>query len=250
MSLTRKVSIIVALVFLLSALANVIIQQVLIMPSFIVLEKESAAQNGARVQGAIDRELDQIVTSVSDWAYWTDTYNYAKGLKPEYIEENFSQGATLEGMRLNFLGIYDLSGKALWSMAVELEPLEIIKIGQLTEKQIPTDHPLLQHNDLKSAVKGIINTSHAPLLVVSKPILTNDRQGPAAGTFVMGRFLDDTAVHNIAELTRLPVTLKPVAGQSITSGLSGTGQDRSESMYTDLSLAETAEKWQAKQYDI
>ena len=246
MSLTRKVSSIVALVFLLSALANVITQQFFIMPSFIALEKETAGQNGQRVMGALDRELEQLAISASDWAYWTDTYNFAKGVMPEYVAENFNRGATLEAMKLNFLAIYDLSGKALWRLAIELESLEIIEIGQLTEKQVPADHPLLQFHDVKGEVKGIINTNHGPLLVVAKPILTTDLQGPAAGTLVMGRFLNDQAVDNIAKLTKLPVTLKPVDSKSVASAVPGVGQDRSGSMHTELSLIETAEKWQAR----
>ena len=81
MSLTRKLTIIVGLVFLLSALANWVIQQVFVMPSFICLEKETANDNAKRAVGAIERELDQIAPSVSDWAYWTDTYKYVEGPK-------------------------------------------------------------------------------------------------------------------------------------------------------------------------
>ncbi len=58
-----------------------------------------------------------------------------------------------------------------------------------------------------SVVSGIVDTPVSPLLVVSQPILTNDRQGPPAGVFIMGRFLDDAAVARLSEQTRLDVTI-------------------------------------------
>ncbi len=246
MSLTRKLTIIVALVFLLSAFANWLIQQVFVMPSFICLEKKTANDNAKRAAGAIDHELDQIAPSVSDWAYWTDTYKYVKGQKPEFAEENLNAGSTLQALKVNFLGIFDLSGKALWSKAIELETEAIVDLGQLTEKQISTNHPLLQHTNLKSEVKGIISTIHSPMLVVAKPILTNDRKGPVVGTVIMGRFLNDKAVHNISELIKLPITIKMLPRQRSHSGLPDFKQGLKGLMHTDLKLVETAEKWQAK----
>ena len=142
---------------------------------------------------------------------------------------------------MNFLGIFDSSGKALWSKAIELETQAIVDLGQLTEKQIPANHILLQHKDLKSEVKGIIHTIHAPMLVVSKPILTNDRKGPVVGTVIMGRFLNDMAVHNISKLIKLPITIKMLPRQRSYSGLPDSEQGLKGLMHTDFNLVETAE---------
>ncbi|TKB23112.1 HAMP domain-containing protein [Desulfopila sp. IMCC35006] len=244
MSLTRKVTIIVILVFLISALANLVIQQVFIMPSFMALEKETASKNAERALGAIQRELDQIIPSVSDWAYWTDTYNYVKGQKPDYAEQNLDVGSTLEGMKINFLGIFDTSGKAVWSQGFDLKTGETIDLGTMTETTLPVDHPLLQHKNLESVVKGIVNTPHAAMLVVAKPILTNDRKGPIAGTMIMGRFLDDVAVQRIGEQTRLPIAIEKINQQIVPSdSISGSGS-RQGLNYSDLKWIETPEMWQ------
>lgn len=243
MSITRKVVIIVISVFLLSALVNLVVQQLSIMPSFIALEKETAIKNADRALGAIDHELNQLTPSVSDWAYWTDTYTYVKGENPDYEKANLDIATTLDAMGINFLGIYDLTGKALWNQGLNLSTGEPLDLGQLTGSSLPENHPLLQHLQLDSEVKGIIRTPGAPLLVVAKPILTTDRQGPIAGTFIMGRFLDTDAVSRIAELTKIPILVMPTDRQAAVSG--GKGAIGQGIRHTDITLAETPETWHA-----
>lgn len=212
MSLSRKVSIFVILTFLVSGVLSFAIQQIFILPSFITLEKESAIQNAERVVGAIDRELGQITDFVTDWSHWTDSYKYAKGQHQEYQAVNLDLDNTLIAMKMNFLGYYDTTGKTLWSKAEDLESGDPVDLGQLTGAGLPANHPLLQHRELMSDIRGIIPTLHGPLLVVAGPILTSDEEGPIAGTLMMGRFLDDTAIEQIADLTKLSIVVK-TAGQ-------------------------------------
>lgn len=244
MSITRKVVFIVISVFLLSALVNLVVQQLSIMPSFIALEKETAIKNAERALGAINHELNQIIPSVSDWAYWTDTYAYVKGENPDYAQENLDTGTTLDAMGINFLGIYDLSGKATWNQGLNLATGEPLDLGKLTESSLPEDHLLLQHPHLESEVKGIIRTPGAPLLVVAKPILTNDRKGPIAGTFIMGRFLDTAAISRIAELTKIPISIVTTDRQTPHPSFGGTVAQGV--IHTDFKLVETPTTWHAR----
>lgn len=208
MSLTRKVTIIVTLVFLMSAFASYCIQKIFIMPSFMALEENSANQNAERVLGAIESELDLITTLVTDWSNWTDTYTYVKGQNPDYQVENLDFDNTLDALSMNFVGLFDVTGKAIWSRAEELDSRDPIDLGQLTEPGLSADHPLMQHKNIENNIKGIISTSHGPLLIVAGPILTSDEEGPIAGTLMMGRFLNDTTIERFADLTKLSITGK------------------------------------------
>ena len=66
MSLQRKVTLIVVIVFMLSGLMSLAVQRLAILPSFHALEEETAKKNAERVLEAIQRELDQIEPLVSD----------------------------------------------------------------------------------------------------------------------------------------------------------------------------------------
>jgi two-component system, NtrC family, sensor kinase len=244
MSLSRKVAIIVVLAFLLSGLLSFGIQQLFIMPSFITLEKETAIRNAERVMGAIDRELGQVAPSVADWAIWTDTYNYVKGQYPGYVDANLDDGATLEGMHMNFLGIYDINGKSVWTQAVDLETVELIDLEELTGPKLSANHPLIQHKEADSEIRGIIPTNVAPLLVVSRPILHNNKEGPLIGTLVMGRFLDETAIERIGDLTKLSIVVKTANKKADTLSLTETVVAHQGLVYSDFRQVETTTNWQ------
>ena len=112
MSLQVKVTLIVVIVFILSALTSFGIQRLSVLPRFHELETETAIKNAERVLEALHRELDQIGPSVSDWANWTDIHAYIKGQNPDYGNANVDDGATLAGLQMNYLGSFDISGRA------------------------------------------------------------------------------------------------------------------------------------------
>lgn len=209
------------------------------MPSFVALEKETAIQNAERAKEAIQRELNSLSPSVSDWAYWTDTYEFVRDGNPEYVAENLETGSTLDGMKINFLGIFGNDGTALWTQGMDLLDGVEVNLGDLTSARLDAEHPLLRHSEWSSEVKGILPTDISPLLVVSKPILTNQRQGPVSGIMVMGRFLDEGSIESIAALTKLQLRASQVSQFDAVAW----ENKQSGKMYSELDLAENSQSW-------
>lgn len=243
LSLNHKVMLIVVGVFALAAILSVIIQRQVIMPSFLELEESTATQNSERVVQALQRELDAIAPSVSDWAYWTDTYEYVNGEYPEYIEDNFTDiSVTLGGMNMNYFAIFDITGKAVWTKGWDIDEEEPIDLGELSGERLDVTHPLLQLPELVSSVKGILPTSGGPLFVVSKPILTNEKKGPAVGTIVMGRFLDEAAFAKLSEQTQISVSVtEPDTNDSEWTSTAGSGL-----LHTDMTATTFKDRWQLR----
>ncbi len=213
MSLKYKVVLMVIAVFVLSGGLDYGIQRFVIMPSYVALEHEEAGKNMQRIIEAINRELQLISPSVADWAYWDDTYRFAADRNTEFIEANLAEGA-LDGLKVNLLNIYRLDGERLVGQAANRDSQEQPDLGELSAPRLPAEHPLLRHPEITSEVAGIIGTPQAPLLVVARVILTSTRQGPGRGVLVMGRFLNEAALHRIAEQNRLQLTSAPAQGDA------------------------------------
>ena len=243
MSLQKKVTLIVIIVFMLSGLMSFAVQRLAILPSFHALEEETAENNTERVLEAIKRELDQIEPSVSDWSFWTDTYKFVKGQYPDYIESNLDEGATLAGMQMNYLGMFDTSGRAVWTQSYDIEEEKLLDLGALTGDHLKNGHPLLVHSTPTSKAKGLIDTPHGPLLVVAKPILDNDKKKSPAGTLMMGRFFDERAVARMAEQTRLPLHISPADKQATSNWIGSTGK---ELTHSKIDLVKGEDQWQAR----
>ncbi|SIN80151.1 CHASE4 domain-containing protein [Halodesulfovibrio marinisediminis] len=202
MQLSRKVNLFIALVFVALILLYIQVQQLIIMPSFVSLEKEMAVDNTERVLEAIDNEFNQLAPIASDWAYWTTTYDYVLTKDETYEKEVLVGSKALIDLKMNYIGIYDVNGNAVWNRAIDLSTGKVLDIGLLSGKKLPAKNPLLQLHGLTDEVCGIIPTPHAPMLVVAKSILTNENKGPTAGTFILGKFLDEACIHSISQQTK------------------------------------------------
>jgi two-component system NtrC family sensor kinase len=242
MSLQKKVTLIVVIVFMLSGLMSFAVQRLTVLPSFHALEEETAKKNAERVLEAVYRELDQIEPLVSDWSFWTDTYEFVKGQNPDYIESNLDEGETLAGMKMNYLGFFDKSGRAVWTQSFDIEEEKQLGLGELTGDRLKNGHPLLVHSTPTSKAKGLIDTPHGPLLVVAKPIMDNDKQKPIAGTLMMGRFLNESAVARLAEQTKLPLDISRADKQAPSNWIGSAGK---ELAHSKINLVEGADQWQA-----
>ncbi|MDQ5908676.1 MAG: two-component system, NtrC family, sensor kinase [Pseudomonadota bacterium] len=214
MSLKYKIALIVVAMFLLSGSLDYTIQNFVVLPSYVALEREEAGKNMQRVIEAINRELQLINPSVADWAYWDDTYRFAAERNADYIAVNLVNGA-LENLKANLLNIYNLDGELLFGRAVQQDFQEPADLGELSAARLPVNHPVLRHPEITSEVVGIIATSQAPLLVVAMPVLTSHRQGPARGILMIGRFLDEAALLRVAEQTGLQLTAFPAATEAL-----------------------------------
>jgi sensor domain CHASE-containing protein len=246
MSLSRKVTMIVIMVFLVSGLLNLGIQEIFIMPSFITLEKKTAIENADRVKAAIKREISQIKTIATDWSHWTDTYNYMKGVQPEYEAENLDFANPLDAINMNFLGYYDTTGKNVWSKAKNLESGEILDLGQLSETKLSAEHPLLQHKELMGENKGLILTLQGPMLIVAAPVLTSYEEGPIAGTLMMGRLLNDAAIRQISEITRISAALKTISQEKSPAEQASPSDSNSDLPSSSYKIVKTPGCWQVQ----
>lgn len=246
MSLNQKVALIVVLVFTLSGAVSLTVQQGLIMPSFVSLEQDTAEKNIQRALEGIGRELKLIGPSVSDWASWTDTYEYANGEYPEYVTDNLDIASTMPALQINYIGLFKMDGSELWNRGWDLDNESLLELGSLTSDRLPLEHPLMQIVSVDSKVSGIIDTPVSPMLVVSLPILTNDREGPPAGVFIMGRFLNDTAVAQLSAQTRLDVTVGsrslPAVDATVVKGLVNGATGLSHTLPL---LEEHVDNWQS-----
>jgi PAS domain S-box-containing protein len=69
---------------------------------------------------------------------------------------------------------------------------------------------LLSTGNSHSFKSGIIALQDGPMMISSQPILPSNGEGLARGTLLFGRYLNEAAVGEIAQVTLFPVTVCPV----------------------------------------
>ncbi len=195
----------VAVAFLLAAWW---IQDRHLLPSFKELERQHALDDLQRGCEALRNEIVFVGDFASDWSGWDDTYKFVEDRNPEFIASNLESDVFRE-TSFDFLSFVRLDGTEVWRGA--MLGGEAIELTDLPTGQWPLTHDLLKPRDLEDVAKGIVVTTHGPLMIASRPITDSSRQAPLRGWIVMGRFLSAARLRTLRQQTRVDLAIVPVA---------------------------------------
>jgi sensor domain CHASE-containing protein len=86
------------------------------MSNFNKLEKEQNLKNIKSVLHNMDKGLNYLEDTITDYAQWDDTYDFIETGNNDYIYENFREGTnTLETLELDFMIFTTLRNKKVYS---------------------------------------------------------------------------------------------------------------------------------------
>lgn len=222
MSLRSRVA--ALLVALSVALAGIMYwtQEWVVIPTFVETERTAAKLNVNRCVEALRRDLQSLANTTSDWAFWDDTYRYAYDRNLQYTQANLTDDAFVNA-RLNLICLLDNDRRLIWGQVRNSPGGQLLELPQLFAAMRSPDSPLTAER----GKTGIAATEQGPMLLASRPILNNKREGPRRGTLIMGRFLSSKEIDDLAERTQVCLTawavgkdrLPPLAEQIVEGGL-------------------------------
>ncbi len=187
-------------------IALLIGSKVILLDSFLDIEKNDMKRNVERVMNALQGELSQLSTSNSDYAGWDDSYQFIQDGNKEYIEKNIPD-TVFSTLRINLLMYVTNDGRIVYARSFDRQEGKAIELPEGLLKHISAKSLLVQHPDTQSTVNGILSLPERLFLISSKPILTNEFKGPIHGALIMGRYLDDEEVKRLADTTKLSLTI-------------------------------------------
>jgi PAS domain S-box-containing protein len=199
---TRVIVVVVTTTLCLCAILFAILS-VVFSRNYSQIENDRMQQNLNRIQFALDNEeiaLSQISTG---WSTWDDTYQFVEDGNPEYVQNNFVDGA-FTGPELNIIAIINNSGQIVYAGNFDMEKQQQIPLSAETRRALTNDF-LLSRSVEKGKI-GILPTDEGPLLIGTNPILTSKGEGPVHGTVIMGRFIDRNLLRKLSFITKLTIT--------------------------------------------
>ncbi|MFC1939135.1 CHASE4 domain-containing protein [Chloroflexota bacterium] len=173
------------------------------------IEKLETHKNVERTLSTFYYSISDLEARTTDWSSWDNTYAFIETGDPEYIQSNLIMEAFLN-LRLNVMLFINSSGQTVFGKAVDLVNEEEIPIPPGFRKYLADNSPLLEQPGTEGSKSGIILLEGGPMLIVSRPILTSDDEGPARGTVIFGRYLDSREMERLTQLTLLPVDIRSI----------------------------------------
>ncbi len=209
MSLRRKTLLAIAFAFAGLFVLLFILSQVILLNQFDNLQADAIHENIQRVLNTIDKEVDNLSTTSNDWSYWDDTYQFVQDGNLAYIGSNLTDD-TFKNLDLNFMIYVNDTGKTIYSRAFDFETQTSLELPKDLIPQTGVLSPLLSIPKVEKVNKGIILTPRGPVLVASRAILNSLLTGTPRGVLIIGRYLDQMEIAEIAQQTQLSVNLIPL----------------------------------------
>jgi PAS domain S-box-containing protein len=185
----------------------------LLLAGFAKFEQQDTARNVKRAVDALSDEIDKLSFTANDWAAWDDTYAFIEDENSDYIQTNLND-ATIARLRLDMMLYIHRSGRIVFGQKFNPATGERVPVEENTEaiaslsQYLSPNSLLVNHPETTSLVEGILELPEGPMLIVSRPILTGEAEGPIRGTLIMGRYLSVEEIKRLGELTQLSITVQ------------------------------------------
>jgi CheY-like chemotaxis protein/signal transduction histidine kinase/HPt (histidine-containing phosphotransfer) domain-containing protein len=202
-----------------------------IYPIFSDFERETSEVSAMRVMQALEGDLHALGIFNGEYAFWDHTYEYAQGQRPEYTDENL-EDEYWYSIDIDMFLIFDSQGNKLYGSLAHPADGSVLSLEEEIEQPLVPGHPLVIHAATSSMVQGFLQTATGLMHVVSKPILTTDREGPIVGSVVTGQFIDDKQVTELAKRTTAEFSLS--AANTMDASVMQTFLNSDEMQYFEI----------------
>jgi PAS domain S-box-containing protein len=185
----------------------------LLLAGFAKFEQQDTVRNVKRAVDVLSDEIAKLSFTANDWAAWDDTYAFIEDENSDYIQTNLND-ATIARLRLDMMLYIHRSGRIVFGQKFNPETGERVPVEKNTEaiaslsEYLTPNSLLVNHPETTSVVEGILQLPEGPMLIVSRPILTGEAEGPIRGTLIMGRYFSAQEIRRLEELTQLSITVQ------------------------------------------
>ncbi len=172
----------------------------IIQPAFLTLERQQAIEDSEHVKLELAHELSSLSSIASAWANWDDVYRFAEQRNHDFVASNYPNPALLsKNSRVDLFVIFNRDGDNLLHGNYHADLDRQLPFTTFFAGKLPLLSALASIFSAEKGREGLLPTNQGILLLVARPILTTQEQGPSRGVLIMGRFLTQATRTALAE---------------------------------------------------
>ena len=202
MSLRKKGIVATVLTLIAAILVSLIVSQTILMRRFDQLEKRDTTQNVGRAVSALYSDFSKISIA---WGDQLTASNVIIDDNQTYLALSIDQ-TTFRTLGLNFI-LFVMPGQAPIGYGFDVEQGTPLSVPTDLANQLVQGSPLMQPEDGQVGVTGILMLSGGPILVSTYPTVVSVGGVPLQGRLVFARYMDETQIARLSEVTHLPLVL-------------------------------------------
>lgn len=219
MNLRQKTLLIMtsALILIISIL--LIFSSNIFLNSYADIEKDHMSNDIMQATNAFNHDLNNLHMITHDWSAWDDTYTFIEDTNSHYLESNLID-ETLIGTELNFILYFDTNGELVYGKAYSYRDEEPMDVPDGIQESLLAQGFLGNTDLIMEEHCGILMLPEGPVVIAQAPILKSDYSGPARGTLVMGKALDEEVISSLRDTVAIPLAVYSLNDPGIPQGAS------------------------------
>ncbi|MCX6647156.1 MAG: ATP-binding protein [bacterium] len=173
-----------------------------------VREEDNIRVNVERASGILNDAISDLDVLCNDWASWNDAYDFIEGLDEDFVENNIVDD-TFQNTNLNLICFVNPDSSIYFCEMFDFNAGHEIPIPQSFLDQLKPGSPFLTL-DIENGSAGILNLPEGILMIDARTILTSEGEGPPHGTLIMGRYLTESEMGQLSDISRLALSFSRI----------------------------------------
>ncbi|MBU0611973.1 PAS domain S-box protein [Patescibacteria group bacterium] len=168
---------------------------------YLKIEEDRMSDNIERVKDALNNEIFQLSSTLRDWAYWDDTYEFVEDQNQDFLDANLNINS-IANIRLNGMVFLNSKGEIIFRKMIDVDTSQEISSKNIA-LYVLENSKITTFTNSEKIYSGIISIPEGPMLFSASQILSSEGEGPSHGTLVFVKFLAEPIFKNIESLTHL-----------------------------------------------
>jgi sensor domain CHASE-containing protein/anti-sigma regulatory factor (Ser/Thr protein kinase) len=206
MKVRTKIISLLALLFAMMGVLEIVIEQRVLMPSFAELERDDARTSMKRIDYALNVTLDNLQLRTADWGDWGELYRFVQAPSAAFVDAYITT-ASLKQLQVNTVMIVDLKGNILAAGARDLDSGAPLNLDFAAMRTLPENFPWRRDPAVGTAAKGMVKTNQGVMMVAAAPVLDGSAGGRSLGMVIMGRLLSQQQVQMIGAVAQANLSM-------------------------------------------
>jgi PAS domain S-box-containing protein len=206
MNLRNRMLLILGLVSITLLVIIAVVSLTITIHGLDLLEYTDMNKAMGQVRSSLGGESRSLLSTTRDWGWWDETATFVATNNSDYIRNNLNPDS-LETINVPFILVLDPAGRPVYGRLLSPDFLRDEILSEEMVRVIRDTPSLVNHTPGDPGTSGILVMPPGPMLVASTPILTSDRSGPAQGTIIMGRYIENGPLERITAATGYSIAL-------------------------------------------
>jgi len=206
LSLRKRVFWTIISLLLIVFIATLLVSRYFLIDNDIKLERQIEELDVNRVEAVLQYRIDALAGYIADWAYWDDTYQFVQDRNQQYIDSNLAPATTFTVFQIDAIAFTNTNGGIVYSCAYDWRTNHNVPVHQNFLDSI-TQGDLAAFATGQESAAGVVMLGKTPAIVACCPILPSAGTGPARGSVIMIRYVDDVEAAVLSKTSQTTVSI-------------------------------------------